>query len=396
MESQAATNVAHQIAFLPWLRLKTTYHVAGVDFMPLRDAQGATPILLTDLVEPLRTILSSYVDRKGQPIDNCVVATTADRGWNLSDFDFETVDLAAALLFLASWACNDYFPRWPSPYVNSSSFRVIWQCFSDSPISIALISRRRDGRNLGGGYKHGEVKFSAPLQCSFCELAKVDEALLKALNAGNAANCETLRRLRYALPFVSLANTDDDLMAERAEAILMGSAFEQLLGGGSAYKLGRKFGILFRPYGNMTVDNARKVRPDIAIDTTMSERAAAQQEWWVHRKWFEELYDLRSKAVHKGTASVRSWGWSLREHLLMAAWVFPLAVKLLLQRDGHYTFSDHDKVRGLSVDKLLAVTDWDKKTENGKGPYKWDEIVSTPAMEYNLSIDRFLEKYHQK
>jgi hypothetical protein len=50
----------------------------------------------------------------------------------------------------------------------------------------------------------------------------------------------------------------------------------------------------------------------------------------------EELYDVRSKAAHRGHHQQRQWGWSLPEHLLMAAFVFPLTVKLLLQHDGHY------------------------------------------------------------
>jgi len=157
-----------QFAFLPWLRLKTTCHIAGVEFVPLRDASDATPPILTDAVEPLTTILSSYIDRKGQPINNCVVATIAGRGWDLADSDFVDVEWAAALLFLASWGSNQYF-RWPGAYVNASSFRVVWQRFSGA--DIALTSRRRDGRSCDGGYKHGQVKFSAPLQCSLREPA---------------------------------------------------------------------------------------------------------------------------------------------------------------------------------------------------------------------------------
>jgi len=241
---------------------------------------------------------------------------------------------------------------------------------------IALTSRRRDGRNWDGGYKHGEVKFSAPLQCSLGEPTTVDDALLAALDRGNTEHCEATRRLRSALPFVSLANTDDDLMTEPAEAILMGSAFEQLLGGdASAYKLGRKFGVLFQSCGSVTVEDAKNARSGIEIDVSTPERAAAQPQWWVHRKWIEELYDVRSKSVHEGTVGSRSWGWAPSEHLLMAAWVFPLAVKLLLQRDGHYTFSDQDQDRALAVDKLLAVADWGERTNGGTDPQKWQDIV---------------------
>ncbi len=124
--------------------------------------------------------------------------------------------------------------------------------------------------------------------------------MLAALDAGNASGSTVIDRLRTALPFVELANTDDEFMTEHAEAILMGSAFEQLLtGDASAYKLGKKFGELFGQFGSVTADDARKEPPDIQIDTGTPEIAAAQPKWWVHRKGMEELYDVRSKVVHK-------------------------------------------------------------------------------------------------
>lgn len=264
--------------------------------------------------------MSSYIDRQGLPIDNCVIATISGNGWNLSDSEILNIEWAVVLLFLACWASNAYFPYWSGPYMNSSSYRVVWQRFSGAPMYIALMSRRRDGRNWDGGYKHGEVKFSVPLQCLLGEPATIDDALLSALDRGNTENCETTRRLRYALPFVILANTDDEQMTESAEAILMGSAFEQLFGGdASAYKLGQKFGILFQSYGSVTVEGAKNTRSGIEIDVSTPERTAAQMKWWVHRKWIEELYNVRSKSVHEGTIGSRSWGWAPSEHLLMAA-----------------------------------------------------------------------------
>lgn len=303
LDTKSVTASTGQIAFMPWLRLKKTYSIGGVEFVPLRNNSGVTTPILTDVGEAVTSILSGYIDREGEPIDNCVVAIVPERGWNLADNDFTKVEWASSLFFLSAWASNDYFPRWIGPYVNSSSFRIVWQRFTGAPTYISLTSRRRDGRNWDGGYKHGEVKFSGPLQCSLRDHATVDEALLDALDRGNVARCKTIERLRYALPFVSLANTDDDLMGEIPEAILMGSAFEQLLEGtANAFTLGREFGALFGSYGSVSVEDARKVRPGIDIDASKPERAAAQPKWWVHRKWMEELYDIRSKSVHEGTA----------------------------------------------------------------------------------------------
>ena len=78
----------------------------------------------------------------------------------------------------------------------------------------------------------------------------------------------------------------------------------------------------------------------------------------------------------------------------MAAWVFPLTVKLLLERDGYYNCSDHDKIRCLAVDKLLAKTNRWEKRDGGLGPHKWQDIVSSTEREYNREqMEQVLKQY---
>ena len=364
---------AHFIIFLPFLRLKAGHSVAGVDFFPLRDGDGKVPEPLESAVAPLDKILSGYLDRHGKPFTNCVVATIPERGWDLTGADMPAVSWAASLLFLACWAANRYFEH--STNVNSSEVRIVGQSYSgDMPEYIAVTRRMRDGSGWDGGYKHGQFKFPAPVQCSVRDPVSVDDPFLAALAVADKVDSEAIQRLRAALRFVSLANTDDYLMDVGAEAILMGSAFDQLLLAGrksSAYNLGRKFTVLFHEFGTATVAEAMKNRPDIEIDPKY---ASVQPTWCVHRKWIEELYDARSHAVHKGHHSARKWGWRLREHLVMAAHVFPLTVKLLLDREGHYKFTDDDANSSKAVDKLLVVTEWEKGSEEGRASV-WSKTI---------------------
>jgi hypothetical protein len=373
---------AHLVLFLPFLRLNEPHNVAGIEFVPLRD-DGRITTSLSTLGGSLLKILSGYIDRHGEPFDDCVVATTPTSGWDLTKGDFPNVTWAASLLFLSSWAENEYLSRFGGQYVNSTTFRTVGQAFSGpAPEYIAISSRRRDGRRLDGGYKHGEFKFSQPLQTSTRDCATIDARFLAAFDAATVAKSITMERLRSALPFVELANTDDALMTDFAETILMAAAFEQLLAGdASAYKLTKKFGALFGKFGTVTVADARMARSSIEIDVSKPDRAAAQPKWWVHKKWIEELYDLRSKVVHKGKPSNRKWGWELHEHLLMAAHVFPLAVKLLLEHEGHYTLSDNDEWRCMAVDKLLSVNEWEG-SDTGEHVTRWSTILSNTRRDY--------------
>lgn len=382
---------AHFVIFLPFLRLKTGHTVAGIEFLPLRDGDDNVPAVLESAVAPLERILSGYIDRHGKPFTNCVVATIPGRGWDLTFDDPAVANWAASLLFLACWSANKYFNRGIQRHANSSAFRIVGQSYSGKmPVYIAVSARLRDGRTLDGGYKHGEFKFPTPVQCSVRDAATVDEPFLAGLDAAQRDGSPTIERLQSALRFVSLANTDDELMADNAEAILMGSAFDQLLlagGKSSAYNLGRKFGALFSEFGTVTVAEAMKVRPDIEIDPKY---AAAQPTWWVHRKWMEEIYDARSQGVHKGHHGARRWGWGLHEHLVMAAHVFPLTVKLLLVREGHYEFTDNDGAAAMAVDKLLAATDWDHGPDEGIASV-WSKIVSDTWL--HQQFERWMKKY---
>ncbi|MPZ20159.1 MAG: hypothetical protein GEV06_19910 [Luteitalea sp.] len=416
------------VIFMPFLRMKRGYTVAGgVEFLPLRDGTGKVPPILQSVVPPLDRILSGYVDRRGKPFTNCVVATVPGKGWNLTDDDFSSVEWAASLLFLVSWACNEYFPRFGGTYVNSTNFRVVGQRFMGPlPTYISVWARRRDGHSMDGGYKHGDLTFNLPIQCSIRDDANVDEAFLQALDAASANGATTINRLSAALPFVQLANTDDDFMMGTAEAILMGSAFEQLLrADASAYRLSRKFGNLFGQFGSVRVADAQKGRPNILIDASphdsvawrawkwvqrsvprrritqridhflASRLQAAHLNWWVHRKWIEELYDLRSKVVHKGHHASRKWGWSIFEHLVMAAHIFPRTVKLLLVENGHYQLSDNDRIGCLAVDKLLSSTRWVESRDMGEeSSDSWTAITS--KIRRDLDWDKAWEAVRKK
>jgi hypothetical protein len=383
----------HLVLFLPFLRLSEPHAVAGVEFVPLRDRDGKVPAVLESVAGALDTILSGYIDRHGAPLGNCVVATVPGRGWDLERNDFPTVTWATTLLFWAAWARNEYYPRFGGAYVNSSNFRPVGQAYrGDAPRFIAVSARRRDGSTTDGGYKHGEFKFNLPVQVSIREAASVDTGLLAALDAAQAAESVTVERLRTALPFVELANTDDEFMTEHAEAILMGSAFEQLLAGdASAYKLGRKFGALFGQFGGVTVGEASRVRPGIEIDESTPDRAEAQPKWWVHRKWIEELYDVRSKVVHRGHHGDRSWGWQVGEHLVMAAHVFPLAVKLMLEREGHYVPTDEDRASCLATDLLLAEARWVADDDGREEGRSWNEVIRKTRQD--LRFDAIWKRY---
>jgi len=364
------------IGFMPWLQLDRQTGVGGFSFVPFRDSSGTVNSSLAGLSAAFPAILSSYYDAQERPRENCVLvidqlAQYPDEAWNLSETRIEAARWASSLLFLASWAANEYFAPVGS-YVNDTSFQLFFQRFTEPVDFVSLSYRRRDGRILYGGPRHGEIHFTMPLHASSSRF-HVETDFLGGLSAADVAASPVMESLRAVLPLVRLANTDNDVMTLDSEAALMGFALEQYFQADDARNLAGRFDELFSVYGKTTARTAQAQRPGIYPnpDPRFTE---AQLSWFVAKIWMQELHQYRSAVAHGGSLSGRTWGWSPLEHLVMAAFVFPLAVKLGLAQEGHYSLSREDEIRCRAIDALLSQTDW--AHENGSSMNtKWQGII---------------------
>jgi hypothetical protein len=382
------------VAFLPWVNLASSVTIGSVTYMPFEVGRTYEEESLRALTAPLTKILSSYIDFLDRPVRSCVVVLKADREppWNLVRGDFEEVQWYTSLLFLATLAQNEYFQQLRQ-YVNRAMFDIYWQGFTEPTEFVTLSARRRDGELLIGGYKHGQVKFTVPIQAELRHPIAPDLEFLKALQAAEMTVSSTVRRLKAGLSFLSLASTDSDAMLPEAEIVLMASAFEQLLGGYGARALSQKFGDLFNPFGAATVAQALTARSGIVVDPNYT---SAQKAWFVHRKWIEELYHLRNAFAHGTAPSARSWGWLRLEHLVIAAFAFPLAVKLCLEQEGHYTLSHQDEVRCHALDLLLAATDWREFQESNMTVWQTQLSQASRKIRVNKAVKAFRAMQEKK
>lgn len=363
------------IAFLPWLSLAESVTIAGTEFAPFRDPNGNVNPKLTAIEDTLLKILSSYVDLRGEAVNNFTVVLRDGMapGWDVATDDFENIHWTVSLLSLCSLAQNDYFQPVLARYVNNTMFQLYGQNFTEPVDFISLRAKKRDGGTLVAGHRHGSVKFTVPLQCESLSIASVDNNLVSAFNHAIAANSALIERLRPALSFLNLANTDGDGMIAGAEVILMASAFEQLLSSYGARNLSTAFSNIQNQYGGVIVANAINSRAGLVVEPRY---AADQQNWFVHRKWMEEFYQLRNAYVHGTALSARTWGWQTREHLVVGAFVFPLTVKLCLQEEGYYVLDDQDEIRCRAIDPLLAATNWERSPDDRANASCWQDVLS--------------------
>jgi hypothetical protein len=378
-----------QIAFFPWLFLKEAVTLGPLTFQNFRDQRGVTSPSLAELGGSLDKILQGYVDMRGRPVGICVLVTHASRtpAWDLADEDHELVARYANILFLCGMAKNDYNTNMGC-YTNASTFQFVRQRFAAPVEFIAFSTRRRDGSTMDGGYRHGDVKFPIPPQSKSVRDTCIDTTLAHALAAAIDANSHAAQRVLAALVFFSLANTDSDVMQQEAEVILMGSAYEQLLDvEASARALNAAIGKLLSPYASIKVAEALKHRPGIVIEQKYE---AAQQTWPVHRKWAQEFYQLRNDYTHGNDVGARTWGWQPLEHLVMAAFLFPVIVKVLLSKEGYYQLTEDDEGALRAIDKLLIVNRWGQRVGSHSNATAWQETFRKSI--HNLAMHRAIEK----
>jgi len=333
----------HTVTILPWLRLSRPVEADALLFWPF-------PAMKKE-IDPkghfdaqLQKIFSSYVDIKGNPIAELTVVSFPREAFkDLSPEEADRIGQLIRLLAFSVMSENEYYLQAGS-YFNSTHFQHFHQRFQLGSDWIAPDARRREGRTLHGGFKHGELKFTMPLQALTNLEANPNIPLLDALVGFLKKETAEAAAIRQAIDWFFPANSDSDSVSPSIEVVMMGSAFESLLQvQGQIQKkaaLMNKLPILFT--SRLTEEAERK-----GLDGKK-----ARKSWKVW--WMDEFYWLRNKIAHGGRIDTGRMTWAIYEHLTIAALVLPIGVKLMLAQGGCYTLTSNDETVADSIDHFLA------------------------------------------
>ena len=81
----------------------------------------------------------------------------------------------------------------------------------------------------------------------------------------------------------------------------------------------------------------------------------------------------------------------------MAAFVFPLLVKLLLASEGYYTLTDDDDRMLAAIDKLLGTTHWAQRVPDKNATFCQDVLFDTKHdRALSRAIKEWIEEQKQK
>jgi hypothetical protein len=338
------------------------------------DVSGKVPVQLKAIEKELTAIAEQFQHQGKRPLRTFTVICIADRGepWSLVSTDGPEMQRAVNYLFLAGVAVHQLYDQLSAP-INSSYFARYDRYIGDG--FVRHISRRRDGETWGV-WSGEQTLVTAPPQVSQRTDIVFDESFLASLVRAEQDEAPIADRINLALPFFALANTDGSETSSSVEIILSASAFEQLLGSnGKALDLSEKFAKLFDSYGGVTAAEAAVARPGIVFNDSGEQYVEARKKWFSHQMWIYELHKARSKAAHKGTLASRTWGWEPLEHLVMANFTFPLAVKLLLAASSLYDLTPADESRCRAVDRLLMTHGWNTADAEWQASSLWTSII---------------------
>ena len=225
--------------------------------------------------------------------------------------------------------------------------------------SALIITRRRDGhtRNI---VAKGAGRVTRPLHVPWCELPRdLDAECLQALEIAMAGREASADRLKDALQVLVGANTASPDVSVRTELVESVGAFSRLFGVWKERETVAAFvGILPPLLEADVVSYGTRVTRD-PLRKMLSSGGSLREAWQT------DAYILRGQYAHGHVDDPPyTSAWTLHEHLMLAAYIFPLTVKATLAAAGEYRWTERDQAHSDAFDTLVTL---EKFSGSGSG-----------------------------
>jgi hypothetical protein len=265
------------------------------------------------------------------------------------------------MVSLAGLARRRFFDY--SGYSNRDNYRLVIQTFTHPVGGFGIATRRRDGgtSNLVSAqlYRVPCPEHVRPAR------VEIDVKLLEALAASRThANADEF--VDSMISF-NLANTDASTVSLHVELVLASGAFERLLGcrNGKEDDLAKAFARAIRPRKDLPLDGNR-----------LGTRKRFVKSTTVRDVWVRDLFVLRGDLAHGKVDPEYPAIWNVREHLLLASYLFPFVMKSRLASVGLYAITDSDQFSIDAFEHLARADDLFTRIDEDRDWFSWNEILS--------------------
>jgi hypothetical protein len=360
------------LAFFPWLRLRDNFTADGIHFLGYE--RGRLPFGEAEAQKAADAVLARYKSPPDGPVKQAVIVA--------HDLQNPTRELSAdeiaglfelrELITLAALSERPYFQGGAFQYCNSHCFSLIVQRYEKVQSGVSITSRRRDGQ-AHNFWSANTYQMWRPdhVPSPFVGLI-LDQGLLDALLRAQANSI--FDRVAEAAAGFNLANTDSPDVSHRVELNLTNGAFERLFDcrSGREDDLAIRFVSCLQPKAELLA---------AAFSRTTIAAARALRPVSVREMWIRDLFRSRGDFAHGRVRPGRTAIWPLHEHLLLAAFIFPIAVKSMLAQEGLYVLT-HDDLDCIEIFEQLCVTELFNVPSADIAPQEWPwnrvmEVVQT-------------------
>jgi hypothetical protein len=347
------------VAFLPWLRLTAPVKVGRYDLLPY-DAKGS--FADAGSIEIVRSLLAPYCQRFDLAGRFSTVVRRDGKivcDDNISDEELNELFRFSEYLAFAGLAERRYFDH--VDYWNRDHFRLIVQKFAGTDGGTVLLTRRRDG-STNNLVPAEYFKVVRPTHVGDARVT-IDSRFLQALLS------EPLDAdrpgLHDAIVTFNMANTDADYVRDNVEVMLAANAFQRALDckGTKDVELAKNLAKSFTPSNPVPLLSGRLATQKNQIPASST----------VREVWVRDLYRLRNDLGHGKVTPIYRSIWTVREHLLLAAFAFPLLVKSIFSSVGAYTLADRD-IASIEAFERLAIAP-DLMAWSPGGECTWSRIL---------------------
>jgi len=362
------------LTYLPWCPVKKPCVVAGIQLLPFNRDE---PLAIVDdnTWSQITKILAAYRDINGNPIKHAALVQVAGKGLtdDLTPDDRNAIFDLVAIVCCCSLACRKYF-RGQSSYSNADCFVAYSQRFDEADWTT-LVRRQRDGPTRCT-WGLNDLRVSVPVHCHTVKRIEFDEPLLAALIAQRSAlTRDEWGKWQNAVACFKHANTDSENVPQHVEWVLLCSAFQHLFRADSKAKdVARHF--------------EEAIVPTIAIDAATSKREAKDRfspGTCLRYEWMNEFYRIRGDFAHGNLHSTQPKAWEPDEHLFLATLAFPLVLKSMLVKAGHYSLTEVDRVQIDCFEPLADTIEFLCEPPDSDGiDSKWVRL--TDARQEELSL----------
>jgi hypothetical protein len=335
------------LAFLPWLCLDSPVRVGPFHAFPqgIGDAlpDGVASSLSPDSVQK---VLRQHHADVNRPLAALTILQYDGRpvGDDFSEDERAAIFRFGQHLAVAGMSERRFTGGFSDRYTATGHYQVIVQSFAEPYKGGAnLTFRRKDGQaNVMMGQTN--LQFVRPAHLVTQGEQTINLSLLNALQGIETLPQAIQEHVDASVSQFLLSNSDSPDVPPDVEAAASYSALERLIDDHDIGKV--RPGLLellsaadATPYAQLL----RGKLPAFAVDRP------------TFAKWVGQLYNVRGRLAHGKSAAGYKSDWSQFEHLVAAAFVYPLTLKGLLAKHQLYTLTDDDVAYVLGLEGLLGA-----------------------------------------